>query len=686
MRKISLIMSFLLLSCVVFAQKIDRSKAPKAGKAVVPMLPKTATFTLDNGLKVYVVQNTKVPRVAFSLVLDRSSILEGDKTGTIDMAGQMMLYGTKKYTKTQLDNEIDFVGATLSTSSTGLYAECLKKNTDILLALASDVVLNPTFPEAELEKLKKQAISGLKSSQDDANAISSNIVSAMNYGKMHPYGEITTEKTIQNITVNDCKAYYNNFFRPNIGYMAIVGDITEQEAKTLMNKYFSAWKKQEIPKAQAYKMPTAPTATQVAIVEKTGAVQTVLSVTYPIDFKITSPDYLKAVVLNQILGGSGARLYLNLREDKGFTYGAYSSLSQNKEIGSFTANASVRTAVTDSSVTEFLKEMRRIRDEKVTEKELIRIKASLAGDFARSMESPNTIANYAINIARYGLPEDYYKTYLTRLEAITINDIQEVAKKYILPENANIVAVGDTKILKTKLAKFGKLTQYDMYGNVDAGVSNDMKDLLKDMTAEKVLAKYITAIGGEKKIREVKTIRRTISFEVQAGMMMEMVVAKKSPNKFFTTQTITGMGEMGKTIYDGTKAIMNGSMGKKNLEGKELEKVKTDAKSMFKEIDAKANFTKITLGEVKMIEDKATFEVIFTNAAGENESSFYDTKTGLLVKVITPQIEQLFLEYTEVSGIKVPSKGVLKAQGQVLDATIKTEINPVLEDSLFKTE
>ena len=686
MKKISLITSFLVLACVAFAQKIDRTKAPKAGKAVVPMLPKTATFTLENGLKVYVVQNTKVPRVAFSLVLDRPPILENDKTGTIDMAGQMMLYGTKKRTKTQLDSEIDFIGAILSTSSTGLYAECLKKNTDILLDLASDVVLNPTFPDAELEKLKKQAISGLKSSQDDANAISGNVVSVVNYGKTHPYGEVTTEKTIQNITVNDCKTYYNNFFRPNIGYMAIVGDITEQEAKTLMNKYFSAWKKQQIPPTENYKKPVAPTSTQVAVVEKTGAVQTVLSVTYPIDFKITSPDYLKAVVLNQILGGSGARLYLNLREDKGFTYGAYSSLSQDKEIGSFSASASVRTAVTDSSVTEFLKEMRRIRDEKVTEKELVRIKATLAGNFARSMESPNTIANYAINIARYGLSEDYYKTYLTRLEAITINDIQEMAKKYILPENANIVAVGDVKTLKTKLAKFGKLTQYDMYGNIDVGVSNNLKDLLKDMTAEKVLAKYITAIGGEKKLREIKTIRRTISFEVQAGMMMEMVVAKKSPNKFLTTQTITGMGEMGKTVYDGTKAIMNSPMGNKNLEGKELEKLKTDAKSIFKELDAKANFSKITLGEVKMIEDKSTFEVIFTNATGDNESSFYDTTTGLLVKITNAQSEQLFTEYAEVSGIKVPSKGVIKAQKQVFDATIKTELNPVLEDSLFKTE
>ena len=675
-----------MLSCVVFAQKIDRTKAPKAGKAIVPMLPKTESFTMANGLKVYVVQNTKVPRVAFSLVLDCPLLLEEDKTGAIDMAGQMMLYGTKTRTKEQLDNEIDFIGATLSTSSTGLYAECLKKNADILLDFASDVVLNPTFPDAELEKLKKQAISGLKSSQDDANAISSNITSVMNYGKAHPYGEITTEKSIQNITVKDCKTYHSNFFRPNIGYMAIVGDISVAEAKVLMTKYFNNWKKQQIPPTENYKMPVAPATTQVAIVEKTGAVQTVLSVTYPVDFKIISPDYLKGVVLNQILGGSGARLYLNLREDKGFTYGAYSSLTQDKEIGNFNANASVRTEVTDSSVTEFLKEMRRIREEKVTEKELTRIKATLAGNFARSMESPNTIANYAINIARYGLPEDYYKTYLTRLEAITINDIQQMAKKYILPENANIIAVGDVKILKTKLAKFGKLTQYDMYGNIDAGTSNDLKALLKDMTAEKVLAKYIVAIGGEKKLREVKTLRRTISFEVQPGMMMEMMNAKKIPNKYLMTQSMAGMGELGKSVYDGTKGVGMAQGQKRNLEGKELEKVKNDAKTIFKELDAKANFSKITLGDVKMIDDKPAFEVVFTNAAGENESSFYDTKTGFLLRVVNAQAEQIFTEYAEIDGIKVPSKGVLKAMGQSLDVTVKTEINPVLEDSLFKTE
>ena len=679
-------MSFLVISCVAFAQQIDRTKAPKAGKAVVPSLPKTETFTMENGLKVYVVQNTKVPRVAFSLVLDRPPILEGDKTGAIDMAGQMMLYGTKKRTKTQLDSEIDFIGATLSTSPTGFYAECLKKNTDILLDLASDVVLNPTFPDAELEKLKKQAISGLKSAQDNADAISSNITSVMNYGKMHPYGEITTEKSIQNITVNDCKTYYSNFFRPNIGYMAIVGDITVAEAKILMNKYFNDWEKQQIPPTENYKKPVVPAATQVAVVEKTGAVQTVLSITYPIDFKITSPDYLKTIVLNQILGGSGARLYLNLREDKGFTYGAYSSLTQDKEIGNFNANASVRTEVTDSSVTEFLKEMRRIREEKVTEKELVRIKATLAGNFARSMESPNTIANYAINIARYGLPEDYYKTYLTRLEAITINDIQEMAKKYILPENANIVAVGDVKTLKTKLAKFGKLTQYDMYGNADAGISKNTNDLLKDMTVEKVLAKYVEAIGGEKKLREVKTLRRTISFEVQPGAVMDILFLKKLPNKTLLSQTIAGMGEMGKTVYDGTKGVSMVQGQKKNMEGKDLEKLANDAKIMFKELDTKTNFSRVELGEIKMIDGKSAFEVIFVRLSGDKENHFYDVQTGFLVRSLTAVGDATFRDYVEVSGIKTPSRGTISAQGQTFDATIKVEINPVLEDSLFKTE
>ncbi len=685
MKKISLLICFLALSCVVFAQKIDRSKAPKAGKAIVPSLPQTATFTMENGLKVYVVQNTKVPRVAFSLVLDRPPILEKDKTGAIDMAGQMMLYGTKKRTKAQLDNEIDFIGATLSTSATGLYAECLKKNTDILLDLASDVVLNPTFPDAELEKLKKQAISGLKSSQDDANAISSNIVSVMNYGKTHPYGEITTEKSIQNITVNDCKTYYSNFFRPNIGYMAIVGDISVVEAKALMTKYFNNWKKQQIPPTENYKMPSAPTSTQVSIVEKTGAVQTVLSVTYPIDFKITSTDYLKAVVLNQILGGSGARLYLNLREDKGFTYGAYSSLTQDKEIGNFNANASVRTEVTDSSVTEFLKEMRRIREEKVTEKELMRIKATLAGNFARSMESPNTIANYAINIARYGLSEDYYKTYLIRLEAITINDIQEMAKKYILPENANIVAVGDVKVLKTKLAKFGKLTQYDMFGNADTGTSNDLKALLKDMTAEKVLAKYITAIGGEAKLKEVKSYKRTMSADIQ-GMSLEIVNAKKTPNKSVVSQTVIGMGEMMKIVYDGVKASRSIQGQKKDLDTKELEALATDSKIIFKELNAKATYTSIELADVKMIGNKPAFEIIFTNKNGEKETTYYDVQTGFLVRNMSKMGDVYFTEYKEVSGIKAPTKAQIKAGGMDMDATIKTEINPVLEDSLFKTE
>ncbi|MGZ6539857.1 MAG: M16 family metallopeptidase, partial [Bacteroidia bacterium] len=458
MKKVIFSITAVLLFSTAFAQKgdknLDRSIRPKPTEAPIIKLGDIKSFELPNGLKVFVVENHKQPTVAYSIALDIHPGLENDAVGTADITSSLLTSGTKTRSKDQIDNDIDFIGATLVANPKGLYAASLKKQQTKLLELMSDVLLNPDFKQEELEKLKTQNLSGLAQQKDDPDAISRNVKAVLNYGTKHPYGELTTEESISKITLDKCNNYYQTYFRPNVAYMAIVGDITLEEVKPLIEKYFGAWQKAEVPNS-TFEMPVAPAKTRVAVVNKAGAVQSVINVTYPVDLKLNSDDAIKAKVMNTILGaGFSSRLFINLREKHGYTYGSYSSLTNDELVAEFSAYAKVRNAVTDSSVTQILYELNRIRTEKVSQDELDGIKNYLTGNFAISLEDPETIARFAINIERYKLPKDYYTNYLKNLAAVSVDDVYAMAQKYIRPENATILVVGDKDAISQKLAVF----------------------------------------------------------------------------------------------------------------------------------------------------------------------------------------------------------------------------------------
>lgn len=667
----------MFLSFSGFAQKIDRTKVPQGGTPPKIQLGKPQSFVLANGLKVYVVTNNKLPQLAVSLVLDNTEVLEGEAAGYVDMAGQMLLRGTSKRAKEKIDSEIDFIGANISTSANGAYAFGLKKHAEKIFDLMADGVINPTFPQEELDKLKKETLSGLKANENDPSAISRNLLASVRFGNKHPYGEIVSSKTVEKVTVDLLKQYHSTYFKPNVAYMAILGDIDVKTAKTLAEKYFGQWKKADVPK-NIFTTPTAPAKAEVAMVDKTGAVQTVLALTNMIDLQPNSPDMIKVRLMNQLLGGAGARLYLNLREDKGYTYGAYSRISQDKLVGNFTASASVRTAVTDSAVTEFLKELNRIRTEDVKEEELKRIKAVMTGDFVRSLEDPQTIANFAINIARYNMPADYYQNYLKNLEAVTVADVKAMANKYIKPENMYITAVGDLKEIEPKLAKFGKSTVYDNYGNIAPKAD---ANALAGVSGVEVLEKYLKAIGGKEKIATIKSLQISSSAEAM-GMKVPLTVYKKAPNKFASIVTV--MGQEIKQVFDGEKAVMEVPMqGKKTLEGKEAEGIKALA-AMFPELNAIEQKYTIEVTNIVKVEDKDAYEVTITTPTGAKIVNCYDKVTGLLLQAVNMGNKVIFSNYQEVNGVKFPHTSKTQTQmGNLEFKAEKIEINVTIPDSTF---
>jgi zinc protease len=409
-RILILVLAF-IISLPSFAQ-VDRSKMPAPGPAPEIHLGKYESFKLPNGLKVFVVENHKLPRISLSLLVDRDPIRENDAVGYLEASGDLLRTGTKTKTKDQLDKEIDFIGASISTSSTGAFATSLSEFTEKLMSIVSDIVLNSDFKQAELDKIIKRMKSVLAAQKDDPESIANVVENAVLFGKDHPYGEAETNETLDNITLQKCKDYYSAYLSPNISYLAVVGDITPQKAKVLVTKYFGSWKKKNVP-TFTYKTPTAPKEREVALVDRENAVQSVIDVGYPIRLKLGDPDLIQATVANTILGGGVFRLFENLREKHSYTYGAYSTLFQDRVVGNFSATTEVRNAVTDSSITQILYEMNRIRNERVPEDELQMAKNYMTGNFAINLEHPQTIATYAINIERYNLPHDYYQNYLS---------------------------------------------------------------------------------------------------------------------------------------------------------------------------------------------------------------------------------------------------------------------------------
>ncbi len=669
---------------------LDRSIRPKAGPAPVIALKEPASFELSNGMKVFVVENHKLPVVSVSMELNYNPPIQGSKAGYMDLAGQMIERGTKSRNKETFDKEIDQIGATFSANYQGFYAGSLKRNFGKVMELAADAIINAQFTQEEFDKVKSKALDAVKSSKEESGEIADNLRKRINFGKSHPYGEITTEESLNQVTLADCQKFFSTYFRPNIGFMAIVGDITPAEAKVMVEKNFNSWSKAEVPNTN-YNKPTLPSAPGVYFANKDGAVQSVINITHPLDIIPGHPDAIKLSVMNTMLGDGDARLFKNLRESKAYTYGAYSTARPDRLIGTFNAFANVRNAVTDSSIDQFMYEINRIRDEKASDSEVEQIKNYMTGSFAIGLESPQTIATFAINIARYNLPKDYYQNYLKNLSAVTADDVQMIARKYLNPDKANIVVVGNKDEIASKLQRFSQ--NKIQYFDYKADVQEDALPVPAGLTSEKVINSYINAIGGIEKINKIKDLSINMSATFQ-GMAMTAEMKKKSPDKFMMEVKMNGAMVVQKQVFDGTKGKASGMGGEQELTGDELEEVRAGAK-IVPEIDYlnAANGYKLTLKGIEKINGKDAYKLEVETPWKKKGIEYYDTATGLKTQEVKttegpqgPMTQTtLYDDYREVNGVKFPFKVGQSFGPQMIEMKASTiEVNKKLNDSLFK--
>src|SRR3954452_21081156 len=451
---IAVIGSFLMVNAMAQI-KIDRTKQPKPGPAPKISFPDPAIYKMKNGITVLVVENHKLPKVSSSFYIDYGPVKEGDKVGALNMMGDMLSEGTTNMKKADFDEAVDQMGADVSLNATGGSASSLTRYFDKAVMLMADAIEHPSFPQESFDKIKSLTLTDLKSNEKSAKAISGRVVDALTYGLDHPNGEFATEQTVNNITLDDIKKSYATYITPSRGYLTFVGDIDSAHAVDLANKAFEDWKGTTLtlPKLNDVSNPVK---TEVDLVDVPNAVQSELTVINLFDLPMSSPDYFAVLLANQILGGNAdARLFMNLREKHGFTYGSYSSINAGRWQTTFDATASVRNEKTDSAVTEILKEINRLRTEKVSDEELKDAKAMYNGNFALGLENPARTASFARNILINDLPKDFYRTYLQKINAVTVDDVQRAAQKYFNYNNTRIVVVGKVDAVKAGLAKLG---------------------------------------------------------------------------------------------------------------------------------------------------------------------------------------------------------------------------------------
>ena len=658
--------------------QIDRSQQPKPGPAPSINLGKPQTFTLPNGLKVMVVEDNKLPRVSVNLTIDNDPFAEGDKKGVAALTGSLIGEGTTKTPKDKFNEEVDFMGADLSFSSSGAYAYGLSRYFTRLVEMMAEGALMPNFTQEELDKQRDQMIEGLKADEKSASSIARRVGNALAYGVNHPFGEYMTEESLRRVTLADVRQHYNKFFAPSNAYLIVIGDVKFDEVKKLVTKHFGKWKKAKAP-SFSYSDPKNVQFTQINMIDVPNAVQAEVIFMNTTRLKMSDADYFPVLIANEILGGSfDSYLNYTLREVKAWTYGARSGISASKNIGAFRASASLKMATVDSAVVEILNQVNRIRREPVSDEDLANAKAAYVGSFVRNFAKPETVSRYALLTLTQNLPADIYEKYLANINAVTKEDVMRVSNKYFMADNARIIVAAKGIETAPKLEATGiPVFYFDRWGNrAEKPVA---KEVGSDISVNSVLNNYIKAIGGDK-AKSVQSIYFNGVANVPGAPAPLSYTQKLGKGQMLLELSMGGMSIM--------KQVVNGDSGYMIQQGQRID-LTDDMLGQYKSAANPVpeiymlNNADLTIAGVETIDG--------SDAVGVKNGdvvSYYDLKSHLKVAdvVSSPMGEQstFYKDYREVNGIKVPFTTIMSVGIDIEIKMNEVKINEGVSAEDFK--
>jgi zinc protease len=698
MKKVIIVALSIVLLQHGFAQiKVDRSKKPAAGPAPAISIKDPVIFTLPNGMTVLVVENHKFPKVSASLNIDAGPILEGKRAGLVNLMGQMLGEGTTNMPKDKFDEAVDIIGAEVSLYASGGSASALTRYFEKAFNLMADGLKNPAFPQASFDKLKSLTITGLKSNEKSAPAIAARVNAALSYGKQTAMGEFTTEETVKGLILKDVKDAYKNYITPSRSYLTFVGDITPAAAKELTTKAFGRWsgKKLSLPVIPLVKNPAK---TEIDFVDVPTAVQGELNVGNLVSNPMNNKDYHALLVANQILGGGAeSKLFMNLREKHGFTYGSYSRIGSGRFQSLFTASAAVRSDKVDSATAEIFSEILNMRDGKITQEELDIAKAKYNGSFALGMEDPSRTATYASNILINNLPKDFYKTFLQKINSVSLNDLKRVSGIYFNENHSRIVIAGNGSVILPKLMRLGyPVKKFDRYANPVIDKAADVKGIetaknANSISASEIIETYLKAIGGKDEVKKVTSMSSVIGLDMM-GRSFEGVEKKMNPGMQMLELKMGTMTVM-KMVFNGTSGFQQQGPQKKDLSEKEIKEAQDD-KGVIPQLYYITDGTYKTdyLGTGK-VDDEDTYRLKVVMPSGRTSIQEYSVKTGLLLKEETTSIQEgadipmtiEYKNYKKTGALLLPTEITRNAGGQEIPFKYKEiKLNEGVTDADFK--
>jgi zinc protease len=458
---------------------VVKGKAPVNKSVLKVKLPKAEEASLPNGLRIVLLRSDKVPTFNMQMVVLSGGLADpADYHGLSTFTAALLREGTPKRSSRDIAEQTDALGTTLAATSgissltSTVTASGLVENLDQTMDIFADVVRNPSFPQSEVDKYKTRTLNQLQFQRSIPQFLAQEQFSKAIYGT-HPASFVAPPAdSLKKLSSKDLVGFHSTYYRPNNAILAVVGDVTMKDLMPKVQKAFGDWQKADVP---AVSIPAAPeqSTAKIFLIDRPGSVQTVLQLG-ALGIERNSPDYFAVLLADKVLGGGpSGRLFMNLREDKGYTYGAYSGFGASKYRGTWNASSEVRTDVTEGAMKEFKYELSRLGTDKVPTDELENAKRAIIGSFALSLEQPQALLQNIITQKLYNLPADYWDTYPQKVSAITADDVQRVAQKYIDMGHLQVVAVGDASKTKEILAKYGTVQVFDADGKpVSGGESN----------------------------------------------------------------------------------------------------------------------------------------------------------------------------------------------------------------------
>ncbi len=699
----------------------ERPPRPLAARDV--NFPPYEIRTLRNGMQVIAVLHHEQPAVSMRLLIRTGAVQDpANKVGVATLTASLLDRGTQSKTAEEIADEIDFIGGALATGSgsdlTFANAVVMKDSFDVGINLLADVVRSPAFAEEEIDRQKEQTISSLQVSANDPAYVAGVLLERLVYG-FHPYGlpNSGTPETLAAITRADLQEYHRKYFVPNNMVLAIVGDVTGEEAFAAADRAFGGWPRGEVPPV-ALTAPPEPTR-RIVVIDKPDAVQTEIRVGQ-LAIPRKHNDYMAFDLASKILGGEGAnRLHQVLRSERGLTYGAQADSEARKQSGHLVAETATRTETTGEALRLMVDEIAKLQRERVGERELSDAQAYLAGSFPLTIETPNDIATQVLNVIFYELPVTEIGSFRERVQAVTPDDIQRVAKQYIRPDRLSIVLVGNAKAFVPQLQRVGftdveviPIEQLDLMSatlkrettrveNVPAALLNPARlaytlSQVNPGTSNPLLKRVLDAKGGTDVLRKVRTViaDADTTFSMEQGPVMSKTRTYVTyPDKFRIDATVAGAQVI--QVFNGGNAWARDPAGVHDAPPAMREDFAASVRrDMIPLLLAAADGT-VT---VRALPDEGVegqvLKVLELSGPALQPVRLYVENSGLVARqrFSAPgpdgkpvDAEEVFSDYRSVSGVQVPYRAVVRRAGRVILSRTLTQValNTPIDDKLF---